>query len=312
MALLHAEVDSLSLIQTTKFPTINVPVIDLSKPNSKTLINAWEDFGIVKVINHGVRKEVMTKLESEALDFFSLSVTEKESVSDYTSRKIGPNGDAGWVEHLMSCTLSCDFLQKFPSDLRPTVGDYVFSVRNLAIEVLQLLAEGLEMEEKNVFSKYLIDDNNDTIFRINHYPLHSDVPEGHSLLGFGEHTDPQIISIIGSNDVEGFQISLNDGSWGSVSSDPESFYIIVDDLLEVITNGRFKSLSHRTLANGSKDRLSMIYFGGPPLTADISPLISIMEDGEESKYKEFTWEEYKKAAFKSKLTTHRLGAFEIE
>ncbi|KAF5954735.1 hypothetical protein HYC85_007591 [Camellia sinensis] len=58
-------------------------------------------------------------------------------------------------------------------------------------------------------------------------------------------------------------------------------------LIEVMTNGRFKSVRHRVIANSLKSRVSMIYFGGPPLSEKIAPLPSLME-GEDSLYKEFT------------------------
>lgn len=79
--------------------------------------------------------------------------------------------------------------------------------------------------------------------------------------------------------------------------------------LQVLTNGRFKSVKHRVLANGFKSRVSMIYFGGPPLSEKIAPLPSLME-GEDSLYKEFTWFEYKKSAYQSRLADNRLVVFE--
>ena len=80
-------------------------------------------------------------------------------------------------------------------------------------------------------------------------------------------------------------------------------------ILQVLTNGRFQSVKHRVLANSLKSRLSMIYFGGPPLSEKIAPLPSLME-GEDSLYKEFTWFEYKKSAYKSRLADNRLCLFE--
>jgi len=80
--------------------------------------------------------------------------------------------------------------------------------------------------------------------------------------------------------------------------------------MQVMTNGRFKSVKHRVLADPTKSRLSMIYFGGPPLCEKIAPLPSLMLKGEESFYKEFTWWEYKKAAYASRLADNRLGPFE--
>lgn len=77
-----------------------------------------------------------------------------------------------------------------------------------------------------------------------------------------------------------------------------------------MTNGRFKSVKHRVVANSVKSRMSMIYFGGPPLSEKIAPLPSLMEREEASLYKEFTWFEYKKSAFNSRLSDNRLGRFE--
>jgi gibberellin 2-oxidase len=81
-------------------------------------------------------------------------------------------------------------------------------------------------------------------------------------------------------------------------------------LMQVLTNGRFKSVKHRVLADTTKSRLSMIYFGGPPLSEKIVPLPSLMLKKEESLYKEFTWYEYKKAMYNSRLADYRLGPFE--
>ncbi|CAK9155050.1 unnamed protein product, partial [Ilex paraguariensis] len=68
-----------------------------------------------------------------------------------------------------------------------------------------------------------------------------------------------------------------------------------------MTNGRFRSVRHRVLAGSLKSRVSMIYLGGPPLTEKIAPLPSLMEDGEEGLYKDLTWCEYNKAAYKTRL-----------
>ena len=81
--------------------------------------------------------------------------------------------------------------------------------------------------------------------------------------------------------------------------------------VQVMTNGRFKSVRHRVLANSHKSRVSMIYFGGPPLSEKIAPLPSLLKQGNSnSLYKEFTWFEYKKSAYKSKLADNRLCLFE--
>jgi gibberellin 2-oxidase len=78
---------------------------------------------------------------------------------------------------------------------------------------------------------------------------------------------------------------------------------------QVLTNGRLKSVRHRVVAgSGLKSRVSMIYFGGPPLAQRIAPLPQLLAGL--PLYREFTWGEYKKAAYRSRLGDNRLAPFE--
>ncbi|XAR72469.1 Gibberellin 2-beta-dioxygenase [Bertholletia excelsa] len=302
-----------------------IPVIDLSDPEAKNLIvEACEEYGFFKVVNHGVPMEFMTKLEAEAVKFFNLPQFEKDRAGPanpfgYGNKKIGTNGDVGWVEYLLFSTNPDFIIQKSLSVSRGNpqlfscaVNDYVRYVREMVCQVLELVADGLKIGPRNVLSKLLRDENSDSFFRLNHYPPCPELQalRGRSLIGFGEHTDPQIMSAVRSNNTSGLQIYLRDGTWVSVPPDPYSFFINVGDSLQVMTNGRFKSVKHRVLAGGLKSRVSMIYFGGPPLSQKISPLDSLMEKGEESLYNEFTWCEYKKSAYKTRLSDNRLSLFE--
>lgn len=302
-----------------------IPMVDLSHPEaSSSIVKACEDFGFFKVVNHGVPMEFMTRLESEALNFFNLPQSEKDRAGPpdpfgYGSKRIGPNGDVGWIEYLLLNTNPDVFSEKSrfifrenPQYFWSAVENYVAAVKKMAFEIVELMAEGLGIEDRKVMSKLLRDEKSDSCFRMNHYPPCPELQalSGRNLIGFGEHTDPQIISVLRSNNTSGLQICLRDGTWVSVPSDHSSFFINVGDSLQVMTNGRFKSLKHRVLADPRKSRISMIYFGGPPLSEKIAPLPCLVAKGEESLYKEFTWWEYKKSAYKSRLADNRLGLFE--
>ncbi|XP_051125636.1 gibberellin 2-beta-dioxygenase 1-like [Andrographis paniculata] len=305
------------------------PLLDLAQPPDEArraaLVRACEDLGFFKVINHGVPLHVIQSLESHAKAFFSHPQSHKSQASPtppdpfgYGHKSIGLNGDVGWLEYLLlNANSSPDDYRKFspifPADaarhFRGVVNEYIGAVKKMACEILEMLAEGLKVEERDAFSKLLMDEQNDSVFRLNHYPPSSD--GGEELIGFGEHTDPQIISVLRSNDTCGLQIFLNDHHrWISIPPDHNSFFINVGDSLQVMTNGRFKSVRHRVVANGAKSRVSMIYFGGPPLSEKIAPLPSLIKGDDDSLYKEFTWFEYKKTAYKSRLADNRLGLFE--
>ena len=115
------------------------------------------------------------------------------------------------------------------------MNEYIAAVRKMACEILEMLAEGLRIDDREAFSKLLMDEQSDSVFRVNHYPPCPDFPEsnGRNLIGFGEHTDPQIISVLRSNNISGLQISLKDGRWIPVPADQSSFFINVGDSLQV-------------------------------------------------------------------------------
>ncbi|NP_001295796.1 gibberellin 2-beta-dioxygenase-like [Cucumis sativus] len=308
-----------SLLRSTCKPTASfadIPEIDLSDPNAKFhIVKACEEFGFFKLVNHGVPVELMTKLEDESLCFFKLSKSEKDKARTphplgYGSKNIGSNGDKGWIEYLL---LNANPLPIFSHDFLCAATEYVTAVKKLSCEVVELIAEGLKMERRNAISKLLKDEKADCCFRVNHYPPCPEM-QGlsglNNMIGFGEHTDPQILSILRSNNSTGLQICLRDGAWVSVPADAAAFFVNVGDVLQVMTNGRFKSVKHKVVVDPNRERVSMIYFGGPPLSEKITPLPEVLKDGEESLYKEFTWWEYKTAAYKSKLADYRLGAFE--
>lgn len=113
--------------------------------------------------------------------------------------------------------------------------EYVSAVKKLACEVLELVADGLGIEPRNALSKLLRDEKSDSYLRLNHYPpcLELQALNGINLLGFGEHTDPQIISVLRSNNTSGLQICLRDGTWVSVPPDQTSFFFNVGDSFQV-------------------------------------------------------------------------------
>ena len=125
------------------------------------------------------------------------------------------------------------------------LAEYMSRVQEVALRVLELMAEGLGMEDTNVFSRMVQRDGSDVLLRVNHYPLamrHQAAAGG--AVGFGEHTDPQIISVLRSNSASGLQIALRDGAqWVSVPSDRDAFFVNVGDSLQVCALTRDTAIS---------------------------------------------------------------------
>ncbi|XP_058082907.1 gibberellin 2-beta-dioxygenase 2-like [Magnolia sinica] len=316
-------------IGSEKIQSVGVPVIDLSHKRShvsELIVKACEDYGFFKVINHGIPDETISKMEAEGHDFFSRPTSEKQKAGPpnplgYGCRNIGFNGDTGEVEYLLLHTNPLSISQrsrticKDPMRFCCVVNDYIEAVQGLACEILDLLAEGLRLHDRRVLSRLIKESDSDSVFRLNHYPSsRKEVDKGRDMtaqcrIGFGEHSDPQILTILRSNDVGGLQISVDDGVWVPILPDPAAFCINVGDALQALTNGRFLSVRHRAMANSCKARMSMIYFGAPPLHARISPLPEMITPINPCLYRPFTWSEYKKAAYSLRLGDRRLDLF---
>lgn len=147
------------------------------------------------------------------------------------------------------------------------MGAYVGAVGDLAGEILDLLGEGLRLRDGGVLRQLVGDSHSDSLLRFNHYPPCSDDDDGHweeeeeenrgapnrpgrrrprscvaggdCRVGFGEHTDPQVITLLRCNDATGLQVmSPPDGGggvgvWVPVPPDPSAFFVNVGDVLQV-------------------------------------------------------------------------------
>ncbi|TXG71446.1 hypothetical protein EZV62_000025 [Acer yangbiense] len=338
----------------------NLPIINLSSSPlersevARLIVKACEEYGFFKVINHGVPNHIIAKMEEVSFKFFNKPVTEKQQATPfgYGCKNIGFNGDSGEVEYLLFPTKTLSIAQAQtsnpisidddPTKFRSVVSSYIEAVRELACKILDLMAEGLWVHDKSAFSKLIRDVESDSVFRLNHYPpvLCSSSKNNNSIngsssnsckVGFGVHSDPQILTILRSNDVGGLEISPDHGVWIPVSPDPTTFFINVaawwckvyadeaaalafgfgfdDDNVNVMTNGKFVSVKHRVLSNSAKSRMSVAYFGAPSLNARVTTLPELVTPTKPCLYRPFTWAEYKKTVYSLRLGDSRLEIF---
>nr|GEV49736.1 gibberellin 2-beta-dioxygenase 2-like [Tanacetum cinerariifolium] len=201
-------------------------------------------------------------------------------------------------------------------DVSSRVNSYVKAVKGIACNILELMAKGIGGVPHSVFTTLLTEHDSDSLLRLNHYPcVTEDHPFQHgNPVGFGEHSDPQILTLLASNGVPGLQVFLgNSRQWVSVAPDPRAFFVIVGDLLQAMTNGRFISVRHRAMANTSstESRLSMVFFGGPPPHATITCPPQLVKRNKPLVYKPFTWAEYKSHTYAHRLGETRLDHFKL-
>ncbi|WJX57921.1 hypothetical protein P8452_43428 [Trifolium repens] len=81
--------------------------------------------------------------------------------------------------------------------------------------------------------------------------------------------------VLQANGVKGLQIR-KDGQWISVQPLPNSFVINIGDMLEIFTNGIYRSIEHRGIVNTEKERISVATFHRLHVSRIIGPTPSLI------------------------------------
>ncbi|XP_048570056.1 gibberellin 2-beta-dioxygenase 1 [Triticum urartu] len=335
-----------------------IPTVDMSAPRgrgalSRQVARACTEQGFFRAVNHGVPPAgPAARLDAATSAFFALAAHDKQragppSPLGYGCRSIGFNGDVGELEYLLLHANPAAVAHRAssidtndPSRFSSVVNEYVEAVKQLACDILDLLGEGLGLEDPRLFSKLITETDSDSLLRINHYPPsctvhkldHDDQcklkgvartkagsggnPAAGGRIGFGEHSDPQLLSLLRANDIDGLQVLLPDingkDTWIQVPADSSAYFVNVGDLLQALTNGRLVSVRHRVIASACRPRLSTIYFAAPPLHARISALPEMVTADSPPRYRSFTWAEYKTAMYSLRLSHSRLELFHVD
>ncbi|KAK1307247.1 S-norcoclaurine synthase 1 [Acorus calamus] len=94
---------------------------------------------------------------------------------------------------------------------------------------------------------------------------------------------------------------MKDDNWVPVTPLPDSFIVNIGDAIEILSNGKYKSINHRGTVNPEKERLSIASFQSPRSDADISPLPELVRDGVEVYYNNMNYGQFLNLYLSGKL-----------
>ncbi|KAK2368264.1 protein SRG1 [Trifolium repens] len=133
---------------------------------------------------------------------------------------------------------------------------------------------------------------------MNYYPP---CPQPEKVIGLTPHSDGSALTILLQlNDVQGLQVR-KDGMWIPVKPLPNAFIINIGDILEIITNGIYRSIEHRATVNSEKERISIATFYTTKHDGEIGPAKSLINEETPAKFKRIGLKEYLKNMFARKL-----------
>uniref|UniRef100_A0A0E0IWF2 Fe2OG dioxygenase domain-containing protein n=1 Tax=Oryza nivara TaxID=4536 RepID=A0A0E0IWF2_ORYNI len=275
----------------------NLPVIDMSRlinpefseEEIAKLGSACEDWGFFQLVNHGVDGELLQRIKDDITEFFRLPLQEKMSVA------IPPNGLQGFGHHFVfSKEQKLDWVDLLFLTTRPDHRVLAYKASHI-----QFMAINLGVDEEALLAAFKPEQPQSV--RINHYPPCS---QANKVLGLSPHTDGVGMTLLLQvNDVQGLQIR-KDGRWFAVKNLPGALVVNVGDVLEILTNGKYKSIEHRAVINPDKERITLAAFQSVPLSSTVGPFQELLMKGE-ARYKTVDGAEFTKGYFAAKLEGRR-------
>ncbi|GAB2225965.1 hypothetical protein Droror1_Dr00021746 [Drosera rotundifolia] len=285
-------------------PEESIPVIDLSKWQdpvvARSICEAAEKWGFFQVINHGVPIEVLEGVKQATYRFFRLPSEEKKkffkehSPSNHVrlSTSFIPEAESAmeWKDYLSLFYVSDEeALQLWPKACRDQLLDYMKKCEVIIQPLCKVFMDELDIKEIDAKKQSLL--TGSKRINLNYYPK---CPKPELTVGVGRHSDVSTFTILLQDNVGGLYVRGLDGeSWIHVPPIHSAIVINVGDALQIMSNGRYKSIEHRVAANGTHDRISIPLFINPNPSNMIGPLKEVLEKtGEEPKYKTVLYSEY--------------------
>ncbi|KAG7653987.1 Oxoglutarate/iron-dependent dioxygenase [Arabidopsis suecica] len=281
---------------------IKFPVIDLSKLNGKErdqtmalIEDACQNWGFFELVNHGLPYDLMDNIERMTKEHYKKHMEQKfkemlrSKGLDTLETEVQ---DIDWESTLYLRHLPQSNLYDIPdmsNEYRLAMKEFGKRLENLAEELLDLLCENLGLE-KGYLKKVFHGTTGPTFAtKVSNYPP---CPKPEMIKGLRAHTDAGGLILLFQDDkVSGLQL-LKDGDWVDVPPLKHSIVINLGDQLEVITNGKYKSVMHRVMTQKEGNRMSIASFYNPGSDAEISPATSLVD--KDSKYPSFVFDDYMK------------------
>ncbi|KAH7655534.1 Thebaine 6-O-demethylase protein [Dioscorea alata] len=273
------------------FSNEEIPIIDFSllvggmamerAEVIRHLSMACRDWGFFMVVNHEIPKRLMGEMLDAFVKFFNQSEEEKNEyihknvlnpIKFGTSINNYEDKIRYWRDFLKMVVNPEFHFPAKPFGFRNTLLEYAACTRKMGKELLKAIWESLELKTDDIEAALDIKSCFQSIIG-NFYPP---CPQPELALGLPPHSDHGLLTILLQNGINGLQVKHNN-KWLHIKQLPNSFLVNIGDQMELVSNGRYKSVLHRAEVNGKSTRMSIATIIGPSREAIVAPPPQLVE-----------------------------------
>jgi isopenicillin N synthase-like dioxygenase len=241
---------------------------------------ACRRFGFFRIVGHGIAPGRLAELDRSSRAFFALPTERKAAIA----MAHGGTAWRGWFpldgeltagrpDHKEGIYFGTELAPDHPAVLagRPLHGANLFPAEPAALRaavlgwmdamadlgdlLLRAVAVGLGLPADWFATTVAADPT--LLFRIFRYP-----PAPDDGWGVAEHTDYGLLTILAQDDHAGLEVRGPDG-WIEVPARPDVLVVNLGDMIDRMTEGRYRSTPHRVRTTGDGERLSFPFFVDP-------------------------------------------------
>lgn len=267
-----------------------IPLIDLSQARPRAELvqeigQACECWGFFQVHNHGVPSRLLEQMMEVGTHFFALPSHDKQlyackpgviASEGYGHRMLVRDDQVlDWRDYFDHHTLPLSRRNPNnwphnPPAYRQTIIEYSEHMKLLAQRLLALISESLGLK-----ASYIQDAIGEPFQNVslNYYPP---CPQPELTLGLQSHSDLGAITLLFQDEVGGLQVCI-DGNWLAVQPIHGALVVNLADQIQILSNGRYKSIEHRAVVNKNKSRISVATFYDPSKDAVILPASELVD-----------------------------------
>ncbi|KAK3027292.1 hypothetical protein RJ639_041114 [Escallonia herrerae] len=289
-----------------------VPVIDMQDfaGVAEKLVQACEEWGCFRLINHGVSEKLMSEAKAVTLSLLDLPPEIKMRNASPVEGKgyTPPNHASPFFEGMSIYDMASpgavdDFCNQLGASAhhREILFKYSQALYDLAQDLGAKLLQGLGLHG-DLFNGWPCQ------MKLNKYNYS---PQSVGQTGAVMHSDPGFLTILQDDEIIGGleAVSRNTGELVPVDPMPGTLVINVGDIAKVWSNGRFCNVKHRVQCYEAKIRTSIALFVLGPRDAKVETRHELVDSEHPNLYVPFDFEEYRTLRTTTKAPTG--GALEL-